>query len=105
MRVQLCSTSTIEGNKCGSFVIESAVIPQLNSGIMMVLFWFVHSLSLIIMFFSRGTLELVCDCLNGHKFVRACVCMCVWVNKAKVQIHCGGLLCSGFKFKINIISK
>lgn len=78
MRVQLCSTSTIEENKCGSFVIESAVIPQLNSGIMMVLFWFVHLLSLIIMFFfvSRGTLELVCDCLNGHKFVRPCWCMC-----------------------------
>ena len=38
MRVQLCSTPTIEGNKCGSFVIESAVIPQLNSGVMMVLF-------------------------------------------------------------------
>ena len=54
MRVQLCSTSTIEGNKCGSFVIESAVIPQLNSGIMMVLFSFVRSLSLIIMFFLEG---------------------------------------------------
>lgn len=37
MRVQLCSTSTIEGNKCDSFVIESAVIPQLNSGVMMVI--------------------------------------------------------------------
>lgn len=51
MRVQLCSTLTIEGNKCGSFIIETAVIPQLNSDIMMVLFWFVHSLSLIVMFF------------------------------------------------------
>lgn len=51
MRVQLCSTSTIEGNKCSSFVIESAVIPQLNSGIMMVLFSCVHLLSLIIFFF------------------------------------------------------
>lgn len=50
MPVQLCSTSTIAGSKCGSLVIESAVIPQLNSGVMMVLFWFVHSLSLIIMF-------------------------------------------------------
>lgn len=77
MRVQLCSTSTIEGNKCSSFVIESAVIPPLNSGIMMVLFWFVHLLSLIILFFvSRGTLELVCDYLNGHKFVTPCWCMC-----------------------------
>lgn len=57
MRVQLCSTSTIEGNKCGSFVIESTVIPQLNSGIMMVLFWFVHLLSLIIMFFVFLFLE------------------------------------------------
>ncbi len=36
MWVQLCSTSTIEGNKCSSFVIESAVIPPLNSDIMMV---------------------------------------------------------------------
>lgn len=48
---QLCSTPTIEGNKCGSFVIERAVIPQLNSGIMMMLFWFVYLLSLTIMFF------------------------------------------------------
>lgn len=51
MRVQLCSTSTMEGNKCGSFVIESAVIPQLNSSNMMGLFWFVHLLSLIRFFF------------------------------------------------------
>lgn len=28
-------------------------------------------------------------------------CMCVCVNKAKVQIHSGGLVCSGFKFEIN----
>lgn len=57
MRVHLCSTSTIETNKCDSFLIESAVIPRLNSGVMIVLFWFVRLLSLIIMFFiSRGTL-------------------------------------------------
>lgn len=40
----------MEGNKCDSFVIESAVIPQLNSGVMMVLFRSVRSLGLIIMF-------------------------------------------------------
>lgn len=60
MRVQLCSTSTIERNNCGSFVIESGVIHQLNSGIMMVLFWYIDSLSFIIPFFSRGTLKFVC---------------------------------------------
>lgn len=40
-------------------------------------------------------MELVCDCLNGHTFAKACCQMCSWkcvcvhlyVNKAKVQIH------------------
>lgn len=38
MQVQLCSTLTIEGKKCDSFVIESPGIPQLNSGVMLGLF-------------------------------------------------------------------
>lgn len=95
MRVQLCSTSTIGGNKCSSFVIESAVIPQLNSGIMMVLFWFVHSFSLIIMFFLFleglwNWFVIVLMGINLCEHVGVCVvgnnCMYVFVNKAKVQI-------------------
>lgn len=77
MRVQLCSTSTIEGNKCDSFVIGSAVIPQLNSDIMMALFWFVHLLSMTIMFsfFLDGLWNWFVIALIIINFLRPCWCI------------------------------